>query len=528
MRIAFFALILLYFTSSAQDTIRYKSLVAKKSGEYLKLKYKSPVTNAKSFEFLKKGRWTSIDSFGNVIKIQNFSASKVKRFSHKHGHQIFLDPDYGDTILVRTYNKGRLSNQYAFKPAILEDGNKIFHIFKDFESYTILQYEKKLKGYIDRDFTSIWKASLGNAAMDNDSVYKAFEDSISDPSLLASSAYNTKSRYNYVSNSEFETHPGAITSVMSYTKQVPNWEIASESPDFYISRNEARSGKAFVGFRVFTMQKDIEYVQNRLKQPLKKDSIYCFSAHLKLSPGSKFATNAFGILFAEDAQQINTDQRLTLKPSMRLNNQVLSYKTRWMKVQCAYKAKGGEKWMVLGSFQNHKELELMEVPGKQLESYYYIDDVSLVPLEKQEDCDCNFSDKRSNYEPVIEDSEESIFTNLKKGDKLVLDDIHFDNDKSTLKPSSFSTLYDLLMVLNQKPTMTVELSGHTSSLGNLDHNIRLSKKRADAVKKFLVLNGVSKERIETEGYGPKFPIADDITEAGQLQNRRVEFKVLSE
>lgn len=528
MRCTIIVFLLSAFASFGQDTLVYKNLIASQQGEYIKFKFYSSVTNTKQYDYLKDGKWLYYTEDGSIVKEENFKAFKSKKGFAKDGFEVFCDPQIGDTILIRQWNKGKLELQHAYRPAIIEDGNKVYHIYYDFESFTVAEYEKKLNGPIDRNFVSLWKSTIENPnRIKGNDAYIAFEDSVGDPSLLELGSFDTKARYNYISNPEFEFHPQAPFSIMSFTTQLPGWSVASESPDFYLDRDNARSGKSFVGFRVFTMQKDIEYLQNELKAPLKKDSTYCFSAYLKLSPGSKYATNAFGVLFTDKPQYINTNERLSVVPSMHLNNQVLNFKTRWMKVQCTYTAKGGETHMVLGSFQNHKQLELVEVPGELIESYYYLDDVSLVPVENEEECGCNFSDTRKNDDSEDEvNSKSSALSTLKVGDKLILDDIHFMNDEANLLPESFGTLNDVLAFLLKKPEVVVEISGHTSSLGGLEHNMRLSELRAEAVKKFLTVNGIDEMRIKTAGFGPKFPIASDDTEEGQLQNRRVEFKVL--
>ena len=524
-------LLAVVFTNHAkgQDTIVYKSLIKNYEGEYKKKKFKSSITNSKKTRYFRVGRWLGEDEEGNVLKETNYSFNKKLERSQKDGIEIFYEPNTLDTILIRKYSKGKLKHQIAFKSAIFTDGDNLYHIYKDFDAFTIAQYLDKSGSNTRKDFTMMWKSSYEdpNGLMD-DSLYMAFEDSLGDGSLMDLARFDTKSRYNYVSNPEFEVHPKATFSIVSFKDQLPGWVMASESPDLFISPQHARSGSTFVGFRVFSMTKHIEYVQNRLKQPLKKDSVYCFSAYLKLSPGSRFATNAFGILLTENPQDINTDELLTIKPSKKLDDQVLLFKTRWMKVQCTYRAKGGEKWLVLGSFQNHKNLSLKGLPGKTQESYYYLDDVSLVPIEKQEDCQCNFSNQRSTDNIEIEENDESVFQNLKVGDKLILDDIHFENDKDELLPESFSILNELLFYLQDNSTTVIEISGHTSSLGGMEHNLDLSNRRASAVKAFLTLNGISEERIKTIGYGPKFPIASDATDEGQRTNRRVEFKLLEQ
>ena len=208
-----------------------------------------------------------------------------------------------------------------------------------------------------------------------------------------------------------------------------------------------------------------------------------------------------------------------------------------MKVQCTYKAAGGERYITLGSFQNHKELKLVKVPGKSHESYYYIEDVSLVPISKDEDCECNFEDRRvfpldsSKTEldsTVVETVENSTpFDTLKKGDRLILDNIHFENDEAVLLPESYATLVAVVQFMLANKKAKVEISGHTSSLGSLRHNYILSEKRAKSVLKFLLKNGVEEDRVKIAGYGPDYPIASDETPEGQKENRRVEFKVLS-
>lgn len=507
--------------SFAQDTIYYKQLVASKQGENIKIKYRSAVTGQKASLYLQDGKWLALDSFGNTLVEANYKANKLSKYTRKHGLEIFLDPQTGDTILIKNYNKGELITQLANQEAIFVYGAKVYHTYKDFGSFSIAEYHVRKGGKVD--FTSLWRASIEDPNnITENAEYLAFEDSIGDPNLLAQASYSTKQEYNYVNNAEFEVHPAAKFSIVSFSNQIPYWSIASESPDFYLSSANARSGNSFMGFRVFSMKKHIEYLQNELKEPLKKDQLYCFSAYLKLSPGSKYATNSFGLLATENKQYINTDELLSVKPTIRLNKQVLSYKTRWMKVQCQFKANGNEKYLTLGSFQNHKELQLIKVPGQVNESYYYLDDVSLVPIANASDCACN-----EGKEIKKDDSDENSFTDLKVGETLVLEDIHFDNDEAELLPESFPTLAEILDYLLTKNTSKVEISGHTSSLGGLEHNLDLSRRRAKAVKAFLTLNGVEAGRISTQGYGPNQPIARDATSEGQKQNRRVEFKVLA-
>lgn len=77
------------------------------------------------------------------------------------------------------------------------------------------------------------------------------------------------------------------------------------------------------------------------------------------------------------------------------------------------------------------------------------------------------------------------------------------------------------------PALRVEISGHTSNEGKREFNMKLSRKRAEAVKDYLVSAGIDESRIGTIGYGPDKPIADNDTKEGQEKNRRIEFRLLS-
>ena len=511
---------------AAQDTLHYDQLISTNSGKYVKSKYFSQVTGAKQFLHLKKGKWLYYDSGGQLIKEENFSVKKSKNKYIRHGRQVYLNPNSGDTILIRLYHQGKLKTQYAFEPAIIKEEGRILHVFRDFHSFGVEEYRTKSnKG---PDFVTVWQSSLEDPGyIDKLENYTAFEDSLGSPSLLEKASFEIRDQFNYVNNPNFEKHPKAFFSTMSFTNQLPYWEEASKSPDLYIMREHARSGSSFIGFRVFSMQKHIEYVQNQLKEPLKKDSVYCFSAYVKLSAASKYATNALGVQFTREKNQINVDELLQVKANISLDDQLLLFKTRWMKIQCTYKAKGGEQWMTIGSFKDHNSLLLVEVPGETKESYYYLDDVSLVPVAQAQDCPCNFTTKAPEVTDDLEDPELEQLSRLDVGDKFILEYINFENDKAELLPSSFRSLNNVLLVLNRNPSMRIEISGHTSSAGGYDHNMKLSLRRAKAVRQFLVLQGVAEERVEIVGFGPDQPIADNNTTEGQAKNRRVEFKVLS-
>jgi outer membrane protein OmpA-like peptidoglycan-associated protein len=109
----------------------------------------------------------------------------------------------------------------------------------------------------------------------------------------------------------------------------------------------------------------------------------------------------------------------------------------------------------------------------------------------------------------------------------VLRNIYFEFEKATFDTESYAELNKLETMMKQNAGMQVEISGHTDNVGDKNFNKRLSLKRADAVRSFLISKSIDPRRISTAGYGEEKPLAsNDDEEDGRELNRRVEFKVL--
>jgi len=119
---------------------------------------------------------------------------------------------------------------------------------------------------------------------------------------------------------------------------------------------------------------------------------------------------------------------------------------------------------------------------------------------------------------------------LKKEDQEVVntafDNLEFQTGKAIIKASSFAGLDKLAGLLKKKADWRLLLSGHTDNVGGDEKNMTLSKTRANAVKSYLIKQGVPESKIKTEWFGSKKPIADNTTEEGRQKNRRVEMTIM--
>jgi len=105
-------------------------------------------------------------------------------------------------------------------------------------------------------------------------------------------------------------------------------------------------------------------------------------------------------------------------------------------------------------------------------------------------------------------------------------DAFFDFDKAVVKPAGKAKLDDLVAKVKGINLEVIIAVGHTDSIGSDAYNQKLSVRRAEAVKAYLVSKGIEKNRIYTEGKGEKQPVADNKTKEGRTKNRRVEIEVV--
>jgi outer membrane protein OmpA-like peptidoglycan-associated protein len=105
------------------------------------------------------------------------------------------------------------------------------------------------------------------------------------------------------------------------------------------------------------------------------------------------------------------------------------------------------------------------------------------------------------------------------------DRLLFNTDSATLRPESQEQLGNIAAILKAYPNVHIKIGGYTDNSGDAQHNLTLSQDRANGVMAELIARGISPDRLEAQGYGEQFPVADNSTAEGRARNRRVSMRV---
>jgi outer membrane protein OmpA-like peptidoglycan-associated protein len=140
-------------------------------------------------------------------------------------------------------------------------------------------------------------------------------------------------------------------------------------------------------------------------------------------------------------------------------------------------------------------------------------------LDKDDDCPNTAGPASNKGCPVIEKEVEEIL-------KTAFDNLEFETGKDIIKEVSIPSLTELAGVLKKKAEWGLQISGHTDNVGDDQKNMILSKKRAEAVKNFMISQGIDTSRLYVLYFGETMPIASNDTPEGRQKNRRVEMKII--
>ncbi len=202
------------------------------------------------------------------------------------------------------------------------------------------------------------------------------------------------------------------------------------------------------------------------------------------------------------------DRLLELKPFYNLP---MKTQKDWQRIEVRFFAETEASCLTIGNFKNDLSTRVIKSTADltQAFSYYYIDELTMFkipPILPRE---------------IIVPYDSGILVEH----EILLKDIYFDFDQVKLLPNSYLELNKLLKFLRDRPHIKINLIGHTDKIGTHEYNIRLSKRRAQAVADFLARHYIDPTRIYVKGMGYEKPVASNESEQGRQKNRRVVFEI---
>lgn len=142
-----------------------------------------------------------------------------------------------------------------------------------------------------------------------------------------------------------------------------------------------------------------------------------------------------------------------------------------------------------------------------------------------------YNPKTVLFDPVSINSDNKLYRDVNltpKGQTIILNHLIFAQGKATIDPKSFPELDEVAQMMKENTKIEIQLEGHTDNTGSASANMTLSEKRVEAVKKYLVEQGISKKRIQTKAFGGTQPLRNEMTPEERAQNRRVEMRILKD
>ena len=288
------------------------------------------------------------------------------------------------------------------------------------------------------------------------------------------------------------------------------------------------SGTCYAGIFAFSHDKYREYIQTPLTKPLEKGKRYVFSIYLSLADYSRTFIDQLGVCFLMDKVKYNSSNVITdLNPVyLKIDDEVGKEVEDWHRVIVTYKANGGERYLLLGSFditkikktkyKAPKEIKSRINQSSERDAYYFIDDVSLVETNSLEEELIN-----------IVKTELDTLDKIPADTSFVLKNVLFQTNKVALLPSSYSDLDKVIGYLNKNSKLKIKISGHSDNVGEEKLNQKISSERAKTVADYLIKKHINRQRITTMGYGSTNPLVPNDTPEHKQQNRRVEFVFLN-
>jgi len=318
------------------------------------------------------------------------------------------------------------------------------------------------------------------------------------------------------------------TDVKSEKVMVPGNAYGYEDPS---------DGNRYAGFRAHTKSPKLArtYFQVRLAENLAKNQMYCVSFDISLSDLSKYAVNGIGAYFSDRKETQPNLGIVARDPQVKhKTDKVMQLNEGWETLCGTVLGTGTEEYMTIGGFNGTKDLEEEKVKKpksvmgvQQLQAYYYLDNVSVVPVDAKSQCSCS---KSSSTAPDLVYGGPSLPSDMSDSDVLGRSAVYYAFVKRVFTEDGKGTLNRLASILKAHSNWTVDVIGHCDNDEVAEGKINprfadTGRKRAEQVKRYLVSQGVSEGQLNVVGSENSDPASTKDSELARAKNRRVTFRI---
>ena len=318
------------------------------------------------------------------------------------------------------------------------------------------------------------------------------------------------------------------TDVKSEKVMVPGNAYGYEDPS---------DGNRYAGFRAHTKSPKLArtYFQVRLAENLAKNQMYCVSFDISLSDLSKYAVNGIGAYFSDRKETQPNLGIVARDPQVKHKfDKVMQLNEGWETLCGTVLGTGTEEYMTIGGFNGTKDLEEEKVKKpksvmgvQQLQAYYYLDNVSVVPVDAKSQCSCS---KSSSAAPDLVYGGPSLPSDMSDSDVLGRSAVYYAFVKRVFTEDGKGTLNRLASILKTHSNWSVDVIGHCDNDEVAEGKINprfadTGRKRAEQVKRYLVSQGVSEGQLNVVGSENSDPASTKDSELARAKNRRVTFRI---
>lgn len=356
---------------------------------------------------------------------------------------------------------------------------------------------------------------------------------------------------NLVPNYGFEDPEKKIKEAGSIELAEPWVSLTDNKPDLFNPKSKGEdwgvpsniygeadpfSGEGYAGVVMYSY-KDAEprtYLQVKLYSPLVEEKVYCVKMHVMLAMLSKYSCNNLGIHLSEKPIDLEALEANAITPQIQHSqNRIFEDQFVWEPICQSFIAKGGERYLTIGNFAPTSETTEGKVKkpkgitGQQTRNaYYYIDEVSVINMAGLDKCDCEV-DASGSALKVQYSKEVSSDMEVDVTADIQMSRVYFDETSTKINEDNMVAVTKVAKLLKEHPKYKVKVIGHTDPVEEAKVTGDVSQQRAQSVKDKLVELGAYPNKILVVGVQDFDPATDDVTPAGQAQNRRVVFEVIS-